>query len=86
MAGFRTAPMERIRVGIVGCGGRGTGGAKRFRQFGCVEVTAVCDLKQEQIDRCQRILTEQGRPEARASPGPAAGGHARGKPAARVAA
>ena len=72
MAGFRTAPMERIRVGIVGCGGRGTGGAKRFRQFGCVEVTAVCDLKQEQIDRCQRILTEKGRPKAKEFLGPEA--------------
>ena len=38
MAGFSVPPMERIRVGIVGCGGRGTGGAKRFRQIGRAHV------------------------------------------------
>lgn len=65
MAGFRVAPMERIRVGIVGCGGRGNGGAKRFRQFRCVEVTAICDIKQGQLDRCQDLLVEKGRPKAK---------------------
>ncbi|HNX04316.1 MAG TPA: Gfo/Idh/MocA family oxidoreductase [Opitutales bacterium] len=72
MAGFRTAPMEKIRVGIVGCGGRGSGGAKRFRQFGCVEVTALCDLKQGQIDSCQKILVEKGRAKAKEFLGPEA--------------
>jgi len=72
MSGFRVAPMEKIRVGIVGCGGRGNGGAKRFRQFGCVEVTAVCDVKQEQIDKCQQILVEKGRPKAKEFLGPEA--------------
>ena len=72
MAGFRTAPMERIRVGIVGCGSRGSGGTKRFRQFGCVEVTALCDIRQEQIGQCQKLLAEKGRGKAREFLGPEA--------------
>ena len=72
MAGFRVAPMDRIRVGIVGCGGRGGGGARRFRQFGCVEVTALCDIKQGQIDKCQKTLAEKGLPKAREFLGPEA--------------
>ena len=72
MAGFRVAPMERIRVGIVGCGGRGGGGAKRFRQFGGVEVTALCDIRQRQIDKCQALLAEKSRPKAKEFLGPEA--------------
>ena len=72
MAGFRVAPMERIRVGIVGCGSRGSGGASRFRQFSCVEVTALCDISQKQIDACQKLLTEKGRAKALEFLGPEA--------------
>ena len=70
MAGFRVPPMERIRVGVVGCGGRGTGGVRRFRQFGCVEVTALCDTVQAQLDKCQALLVEKGRPKAKEFTGP----------------
>jgi len=72
MSGFRAAPMGKIRVGIVGCGGRGSGGASRFPQFDCVEVTALCDIKQVQIDTCQKLLTEKRRPRAKEFLGPEA--------------
>ena len=65
MAGYRTAPMLLIRVGIVGCGGRGSAAARRLRQFGCVEVTALCDIKREAIGKCQTHLAEKGRREAK---------------------
>ena len=72
MAGFRTAPMERIRVGIVGCGGRGCGGVSRFCKFPCVEVTALCDIKEGQIAKCQKILADASRPRAKEFLGPEA--------------
>ena len=72
MAGFRAKPMERIRVGIVGSGNRGGHAVRRLRQFGCVEIAALCDIRQEQIDKCQASLTEKGRPKAREFLGPEA--------------
>ena len=72
MAGYRTAPMRLIRVGIVGCGNRGSAATRRLRQFGCVEVTALCDIKREAIDKCQTHLAEKGRREAKAFLGPEA--------------
>ena len=72
MAGYRATPMRLIRVGIVGCGGRGSSAARRLRQFGCVEVTALCDIKREAIDRCQSHLLEKGRPKAKEFLGPEA--------------
>ena len=64
LSGFRVPPMERIRVGVVGCGNRGRGGVSRFCKFPCVEVTALCDIEQNQIDRCQNLLSGASRPKA----------------------
>lgn len=72
MAGFRVPPMEKIRVGVVGCGSRGLGGIKRFRQFRGVEVTALCDLVQPAMDRGRGFLAEAGRGKAREFLGPEA--------------
>ena len=47
MRDFRCAPMDRIRVGIVGTGARGTGAARRLPQVPGVEVVAVCDIRDE---------------------------------------
>jgi len=72
MSGFRVPPMERIRVGVVGCGNRGRGGVSRFCKFPCVEVTALCDIEQSPIGRCQNLLAEASRPKAREFLGPEA--------------
>ena len=46
MRNFAAAPLRRIRVGIVGCGGRGNGAARRLPKVPGVEVAAVCDVRQ----------------------------------------
>ena len=63
MSGFRVAPMNRIRVGIVGCGGRGIAFAMRTLHYPFVELTALCDIKQSQIDRIQQNVTGEKRDE-----------------------
>ena len=45
MRNFAVAPMKKIRVGVVGCGARGTGAVKRLPKVPGVEVTAVCDVR-----------------------------------------
>ena len=47
MQGYHVAPMERIRVGVVGTGGRGRAAANRILGVPGVDVTAVCDIRTE---------------------------------------
>ena len=46
-----------IKVGLVGCGGRGSGAASQALQADdYTELTAVADIDQVQIDRCLQSL------------------------------
>ena len=62
MAGFRVEPMERIRVGIIGIGARGTGFVKRLSAIPDVEIKALCDVREERVVRESKALVEKGRP------------------------
>lgn len=46
------APSRRIKIGLVGCGGRGSWIAGLFQQHGGYEFHAVADYFQEVADRC----------------------------------
>src|SRR4051812_2635288 len=51
---------EAIKVGLVGCGGRGTGAANQAMNADDFSVlTAVADVSQERIDACLDTLTKQ---------------------------
>src|SRR6202047_2474515 len=46
-----------IKVGLVGCGGRGSGAASQaLAADDYAELTAVADIDQSQIDQCLRSL------------------------------
>ena len=46
-----------IKVGLVGCGGRGTGAASQaLTADDYTELTAVADIDQGQIDKCLQSL------------------------------
>jgi predicted dehydrogenase len=52
---------ERIRVGVIGCGGRGTGAAKDcVKAAPGVEIVALGDLFKDRLDDSRRSLTEAG--------------------------
>ena len=65
MSNFRTPPMRRIRVGFVGLGNRGRAAVNRVALIPGCEVVALCDLKQECVDKSQAWLKEKGKPKAR---------------------
>jgi predicted dehydrogenase len=62
LAGFRAAPLERVRVGIVGLGHRGPGAVRRLASIPGVEVAALCDLYEERVAKQVKVLTDLGKP------------------------
>src|SRR6266446_207053 len=55
-----------IKVGLVGCGGRGSGAAAQALQADdYTELTAVADIDQAQIDRCLQALKGKAKIAAR---------------------
>ena len=65
MHGFRVAPMERVRVGVIGVGGRGAPAVHRLAQIPGCEVTAISDINPERLDAAQKWLKEHGYRPAR---------------------
>ncbi len=49
---------DRIRLGLIGCGGRGTGVMGVFIKHGDIQVTGVCDVYENRIERARRRATE----------------------------
>ena len=65
MAGFATPPMKRIRVAMVGIGGRGFAAVRRLVMIPGVEITALCDVVQEKIEKSQKHIADSGKPAAK---------------------
>ncbi len=59
MRNFKCAPMKRIRVGVVGCGARGTGAVRRLPSIPGIEVVAVCDIRPECAERAVKAIEEK---------------------------
>ena len=65
MHGFRTAPMKRVRVGVIGVGSRGIGAVQRIAQIPGCAVTAISDINPARLDLTQKWLKEHGKPAAK---------------------
>ena len=65
MDGFAVKPMERIRVGVVGVGNRGSYGAQRLATVPGVDLVAICDLRAEWLARTQQMIRKLGKPAPR---------------------
>ena len=64
--GLRVDPIPVVRVAFIGLGMRGPEAVSRFMYIEGVEVKAICDLEQYNIDLVQEILKRNDRPEAAA--------------------
>ena len=51
-----------LRIGLIGCGGRGTGAAAQaMSTSGPVELVAMADAFEDRLDNCYEHLAEMGR-------------------------
>ncbi|HXG65257.1 MAG TPA: Gfo/Idh/MocA family oxidoreductase, partial [Blastocatellia bacterium] len=51
---------DRIRVGLIGCGGMGRGNLRAMLRAGKVECAALCDVDDEQSGKAAALVEEQG--------------------------
>lgn len=70
MLGFAADPIPVVRVGFVGIGMRGSAAVERFTHLQGVEVKGLCDLVVENVDKCQKMLSDAGMAEADEYVGP----------------
>ncbi len=54
------APVERVRIGFVGVGGQGTAHCENLLRIEGVELTAVCDIVEEKVERIQQLAVKAG--------------------------
>jgi len=57
------AARERVRLGIIGVGGRGSSLVRDLLAVENVEVKAICDLVPEKVARAQKAVTDAGQPQ-----------------------
>lgn len=62
LAPRRWAPMERVRIGIVGVGGQGTNHVDILLNVPGAEIVAVCDINEAHAERAARMCTAAGKP------------------------
>lgn len=56
------APNDKIRLGFIGVGGRGTNLLKNMLNLSGVELSAVCDIAEENLTNAQNLVEQSGQP------------------------
>ena len=67
---LRCDPIDTVHVAFIGLGSRGKGAVRRYTFLEGVEIVALCDVVQENLDRAQEILEGAGLPRAAVYSGP----------------
>ena len=62
-ASSKAAPLDRVRLGLIGCGNRGRELLEVFAQYDDVEIPVICDVIEPQMERGAKMLdqAQQGR-------------------------
>ena len=60
---IKAAPIDVVRIGIVGIGARGSGLLKIFLDLEGVEVRALCDIKEDRVTKAKQWIQEVGQSE-----------------------
>lgn len=55
----KAPPSERVRLAVIGCGGRGRQLIPVFRRFNDVDIPVICDVNGESLDRAHAMLDKK---------------------------
>jgi hypothetical protein len=61
---LRTEPIPTVRVAFIGLGIRGYEAVRRFMYLEGIDVVAICDINEDFVKKTQKLLSDNGRPEA----------------------
>lgn len=61
---LKADPIPVVRIGFIGLGMRGKGAVTRMMAIEDVEIVAICDLEQKNLDIVQENITSKERPKA----------------------
>jgi hypothetical protein len=61
--GSKHPPMDKVRIGFVGVGNRGTFLLGNLLDIDGVQITAICDIVADRVKSAQRRVTSKGQPE-----------------------
>ena len=65
MCGYAAPKLDKVRIGYVGIGDRGSDAVERMTYIDGVEIVALCDVRQAAVDNAQKILADAGLPKAK---------------------
>ncbi len=60
--GLKCAPLEKVKVGVIGLGMRGPGAVFRLAAIPGVEIVALCDLFENRVSKQVEALVKKGKP------------------------
>src|SRR5205085_11325655 len=63
MIGVPFEARERVRLGIIGVGGRGTNLLEELLAVEKVDIKAICDVVPEKVAHAQKLVTDAGQPQ-----------------------
>lgn len=69
MCGFAAPKLEKVRIGFIGLGHRGTDAIKRFIRIEGIEIVALCDEIPSKVEENQKILENGGLSRAKSIAG-----------------
>lgn len=62
MCGYAAPKLDRVRVGFIGIGHRGGAAVERFTYLEGIEITALCDLYDDRVQRGQQVISRKESP------------------------
>src|SRR5687768_7294694 len=60
MSGYAAPKIERVKIGFIGLGNRGSGAVQRIANIQGIEITALCDKHADRVAKSQTALDKKG--------------------------
>lgn len=60
MSGYAAPKLDVVRVGIIGIGNRGMGAVERLNKLEGVDIKALCDLRESQVNKAKKLVEASG--------------------------